>query len=242
MNSDQKEFDKNIWKILLSVPRWRGKAQRVEGRSVRQSPRDANFFLLKDRVFTMLAQMVIRTMRHMNQSSQLNSKFLARVAIPEDAKAIGTIHTESWKTTYKGIVHQSFLDSIDLKKRILGAENRIKNSNTDCLVLVETRNNKVIGFADVGPCREKNVDSDGELYAIYLLQEHQNLGGGKILFKACVSAAKEKGYAKMMVSVLEQNTSSRKFYEKMGGKYIGADHVDIEEFRYPTSTYLWQLI
>ncbi len=61
------------------------------------------------------------------------------------------------------------------------AEVRIKNPDSECLVLVDTITHKVIGFADVGPCREKNVDSDGELYAIYLFQEFQNLGGGKIL-------------------------------------------------------------
>lgn len=177
----------------------------------------------------------------MNSVSSSKPNFTTRTAKPEDAEAIGTIHTESWKTTYTGIVHQSFLDSIDLKKRILGAENRIKNPDTECLVLVDTIRHKVIGFADVGPCREKNVDADGELYAIYLFQDYQNLGGGKILFNACLSVAQVKGYSKLMVSVLEQNTSSRKFYEKMGGAYIGADHVDIEQHRYPTSTYLWHL-
>ncbi len=91
----------------------------------------------------------------MNQDSQSKLQFSVRVAEPEDAVAIGTIHTESWKTTYKGIVHQSFLDSIDLNKRILGATNRIKNPNTDCLVLAEVASKKVIGFADLGPCREK---------------------------------------------------------------------------------------
>src|SRR6187399_3171046 len=96
-------------------------------------------------------------------------QFSVRRAQPEDAEAIGAVNTESWKTTYQGIVHQSFLDSLDLNKGILRAANRIKNPNTDCLVLVEVSSKKVIGFADIGPCREKNVDSDGELYAIYLL-------------------------------------------------------------------------
>ena len=171
----------------------------------------------------------------------IQPRYFVRTALPEDAKAMGTIHTQSWKTTYQGIVHQSFLDSIDLSKRILSAENRIKNPHTDCLVLVDSTNNNVIGFSDVGPCREKNVDADGELYAIYLFQQNQNQGGGRILFAASVAAAKARGYSKMMVSVLEQNTSSRKFYEHLGGQYIGADHVDIEEHRYPTSTYIWQI-
>lgn len=182
-------------------------------------------------------QALLRTMNKPEPKVQ----FLVRSATIEDAVAIGTIHAESWKTSYRGIVHQSFLDSIDPNKRLRGAENRVKDPNTDCLVLVETTNGKVVGFADVGPCREKNVDSDGELYAIYLLQDYQNQGGGGILWKACVAKAKDRGFAKMMVSVLTENTSSRKFYEKMGGHEIGTDHVDIDGHRYPTSTLLWHL-
>lgn len=170
-----------------------------------------------------------------------NESFYVRRATIDDAEAIGHIHTSSWQTTYKGIVHQSFLDSIDLNKRIAGAKDRITNPETDCLVLVESKSEKVTGFADVGRCREKNVDADGELYAIYLYQTNQGHGGGRMLFETTMQTAKGRGFSRMMVSVLEQNHSSRKFYEKMGGRYIGADHVDIENHRYPTSTYLWIL-
>lgn len=154
---------------------------------------------------------------------------------------MGFVHTDSWKTTYKGIVHQSFLDGIDLSQRVDSAIQRINNPISDTFVLVEKTENKVVGFAQVGPCRERNVDADGELYAIYLLESYQGRGGGKMLFDACILKALEKGFQKMMVSVLEKNISSRAFYEKNGGKYVGADHVDIEEHRYPTSTYLWTL-
>ncbi len=34
--------------------------------------------------------------------------FSVRAAAPDDAEAIGRVHTLSWQTTYKGIIHQSF--------------------------------------------------------------------------------------------------------------------------------------
>lgn len=169
-------------------------------------------------------------------------KFSVRLAVLEDAAAIGAVHANSWKTAYQGIIHQSFLDSIDIDLRIQGAINRIKNPAAKTLVLVENTQQQVVGFSDVGPCREKKVDSDGELYAIYLFKEYQGYGGGRLLFEASISAAKEMRFSKMMVYVLEQNTLSRKFYEKMAGEYIGSDHVDIEEHRYQISTYLWRLL
>ncbi len=167
--------------------------------------------------------------------------FSVRLAEAQDADAIGTIHMLSWKSTYAGIVQQAYLDKIDLKKRIASAVKRIKNPETDCFVLFETSDQKIVGFAEVGPCREKNVDLDAELYAIYLLKDYQGSGGGKLLFEAAVQSTQLRKFSRLMVSVLEQNISSRKFYERMGGKLIGADHVDIEQHRYITSTYLWNL-
>ena len=159
----------------------------------------------------------------------------------EDAEAIGTVHTASWKTSYAGILPPAFLDQIDLQKRINGAKNRILNAATDTFVLVDETSQKVVGFAELGPCREKNVDADGELYAIYLFRESQGKGGGRVLVEAIIRAAQEKGFSKVMVSTFDKNNQSRKFYEKMGAQYIGADHVDVEGVRYPTSTYLWNL-
>ena len=54
------------------------------------------------------------------------------------------------------------------------------------------------------------------------------------------SFPERRSFQKVMVSALEANLSSRRFCEKMGGVLIGSDHVDIEEHRYPTSTYIWE--
>ena len=166
--------------------------------------------------------------------------FSVRPAIAAAAEAIGYINAHSWKSTYKNLVHQSFLDLLDAKEMQKNAERRLQNPKLDCFVLVENDSGNVVGYSHIGPCRKKNVDADGELYAIYLLEEYQNQGGGKLLFDIAVARIKERGYSKMMVSVFERNNSGRKFYEKAGGKLIGSDHVDIDDHRYPTSTYLWK--
>lgn len=168
-----------------------------------------------------------------------STQFFVREATLEDCVSIGTVQTQTWKTTYAGIVHQSFLDSFEVEPRIQSAQRRFQNPELKDLVLVEATSNSVVGFCLIGPNREKNVDADGELYAIYILQEYQNCGGGKLLYQAAVKEIRNRNFKKMLVSVLEDNKPSRKFYEAMGGKYIGADHVDIEQNRYKTATYLW---
>ncbi|MES2803299.1 MAG: GNAT family N-acetyltransferase [Bdellovibrionota bacterium] len=167
--------------------------------------------------------------------------FSVRLATIDDAIAIGTVQTLTWKTTYKAIVHQSFLDNLEAAPRITSAEKRVQNPALTDFVLVENETQKVVGFVCVGPNREKNVDADGEMYAIYILDEYHGRGGGKLLYQAAVNEILKMNFKKMMVSVFEDNISSRKFYEALGGQYIGSDHVDIEGHRYKTSTYLWSL-
>jgi L-amino acid N-acyltransferase YncA len=171
----------------------------------------------------------------------MNSElFFVREATLEDSVSIGTIQAKTWKTTYAGIVHQSFLDSFEAEPRIQSAQKRFYNPELKDLVLVEKATDQVVGFVVIGPNREKNVDADSEIHAIYILQKNQNYGGGKLLYQAAVKEIRNRNSKKMMVSVLEDNKPSRKFYEAMGGKYIGSDHVDIEQNRYKTATYLWQ--
>lgn len=168
-------------------------------------------------------------------------KFKIRKSLPIDVDDIARIHTDSWKSTYQGIIEQDFLDQLNFEDRLASAERRVVNPQLNCLVAIETELNKVIGFADFGKCREKNSDADVELYAIYLYEEFQNFGAGKLLFDQGFSRLKEMNYKKMMVSVLEKNEASRIFYEKMGGRTAKGDHVDIEGIRYPTATYVWDI-
>lgn len=160
---------------------------------------------------------------------------------PQDAEGIADTHLSAWKTTYKEILPSDFLDNLSFADFLARAQGRFKKPELDCFVAIDKEINKVIGFAVFGPCREKNVDADGELYAIYLYQERQGRGVGKLLFKQGFQTLKEKGYKKMMVSVFDQNISSKIFYEKAGGKFYGNDHVILEGVSYPTATYLWEL-
>lgn len=167
--------------------------------------------------------------------------FTLRIAEMKDAEAIGRVHTASWRTTYPGILPQTLLDGIDLEKRIQGARSRITGTNVTCLVLVENASNQVVGFADYGANREKSVAADGELYGIYLLQAHQGKGGGRLLLEECARGLRHRRFSRMMISVFRENYPSRKFYERLGGRCIGEDRVEIAGVFYPTSTYLWEL-
>lgn len=55
-----------------------------------------------------------------------------------------------------------------------------------------------------------------EVERIYLLNDFQRQGLGKVLFKKAIALGKEKGYRKLWLGVWEHNTSALAFYKKLG--------------------------
>lgn len=168
--------------------------------------------------------------------------FVIRKATSSDAASVAFINAESWQTTYKGIVAQTFLETVTPEQQLPRAKRLVESPDLSCIVAENKQTKKIAGFACFGKNREPKVDADCELQAIYLLEEYQGLGIGKMLFDYGVKELKEKLKQRMTVSVFEANKQARSFYERQGAKQIENDHVDIAGVRYTTSTYIWSLV
>src|SRR6478736_193236 len=95
-----------------------------------------------------------------------------------DEAGIANVHVESWKSTYKGLVPDSFLDSLSAEKRKPLWKKQLESNS----VFVAEENGQIVGFASYGKERtNKHPSYTGELYAMYLLAEHQRKGIGKAL-------------------------------------------------------------
>jgi GNAT superfamily N-acetyltransferase len=151
-------------------------------------------------------------------------EFRIRKAAAADAHAIATVHVESWRSTYAGIVPDEFLAALSIDKReemwteIFLAE--------DAWMLLAEDETGVFGFACGGKLREALDSFDAELYAIYLLRERQGQGAGRNLFHALTRALRAAGYSGMVAWVLKENPAV-KFYERMGGKQIAKKSIEI---------------
>jgi len=165
-------------------------------------------------------------------------KFQIRPTCAKDAPGIGRVHVDSWRTTYKGIMSDQLLTDLSYQQRTDGALRRFQNPEIDSFVAVDA-SERIVGFADIGPSREKNLSAEGELYAIYLLKELQGKGLGRKLFEAAFQQMIKRNFKDFFVSVFSQNLSAVNFYRKMGGQWIGHDHFDLEGVRHKTDTFLW---
>jgi L-amino acid N-acyltransferase YncA len=150
-----------------------------------------------------------------------------RKATMEDAKAIATVHVESWKTTYQGIVPAEYLAQLRVSEKEQLWQRGLNQPKHSIFVVEE--DGKVCGFISGGKNRAthgKEAKYEGEIYAIYLLKEAQGKGYGTKLVKALVDDFQRDGIRSMVVWVLADNPS-RLFYERLGGEKIAEGIIDI---------------
>ena len=126
----------------------------------------------------------------------------------DDLNEISRIYEESWKYAYKGIIPQTFLDSIPQGKWA----KTVQKFNT----LVMSENDKAVGTSSFCPSRWEKFSGYGEIVSIYLLPEYIGKGYGSELLEKVIAELRRQGFEKNLLWVLEENNSARHFYEKHG--------------------------
>jgi GNAT superfamily N-acetyltransferase len=161
---------------------------------------------------------------------------IIRRAELKDAVGIAKVHVDSWKTTYKDIVPDDFLNKLSYESRVPQWEDSIPKS---LVMVAEDENGQIIGFSTGGIERTGNYEGyKGELYAIYILKEYQGKGLGTKLVKPIIDELKSMGIYTMLVIVLEDNPS-RHFYEKLGAEKIDSLEIQIVGKKLREAVYAW---
>ena len=88
------------------------------------------------------------------------------------------------------------------------------------MLVAETEEGEIVGFAYGAPEREGNSLYRGELFAIYVLEAYQRTRIGRRLFTAAGQRLQTAGLDSMLLWVLRDNHPARRFYELMGGEYV----------------------
>ena len=165
---------------------------------------------------------------------------IVRRAREEDALAISRVRVATWLSTYRGMMPDSMLDSLDAEKGAEGWRKAARSPETG-LWVAETDEEGVIGFACSGKKREETAPGDGKVYAIYVLKEKQGKGAGRELLRSSFSWLREQGHSSCVIWVLTENHASRNFYESMGGKLeVEKQALTFAGFSLEHSAYVWK--
>lgn len=167
---------------------------------------------------------------------------LIRAATPEDALAIGHVHVDSWRTTYRGLMPDSVLAALSVEQRAAmwqqAAEASLNGESHSFVLVAEDPAHGIIGFASAGPEREEDSGFDSELYTIYLLDRHQGRGVGRQLAGQAVKRLLSEGHESMRVWVLEGNPAEE-FYRRLGGQRVGQKALSMANWRLTEVAYAW---
>ena len=164
---------------------------------------------------------------------------IIRKARAKDVPAIARVHVGVWQSAYAGIVDSDFLDSLSYEERERMWVNVFSASARKvCLLVAETADGTLAGFAARGPERSGDEIYPGEIYAIYLLEKCQRQGLGTMLLKALVKELAHKSLTPFLVWVLRANSACR-FYEGLGGKYVREQEIEIGKRRLVEVAYGW---
>ena len=142
-----------------------------------------------------------------------------REATIDDVPGIARVHITSWRTTYKGLVPLCTIDSFTYEAREELWRRALSPDSVSFVYVAEDEDGQIVGFASGGPARQDALNHEGELYAIYLLQEYQGRGIGRQLFEAVVRMLTNRCIRSMAIWVLADNPACG-FYEAMGGRKV----------------------
>lgn len=133
----------------------------------------------------------------------------------EDQEGMAKIKVDSWQHTYKNIIEQKYLDSLNYEEQTNKYIDSFDEYKNTVLVAEDTNNHKIIGYACFST--EPNEFADSELISLYLDPKHTKKGIGTSLFREVTKELKKYNKKTMILWCIKENKNAIKFYEKLGG-------------------------
>lgn len=163
-----------------------------------------------------------------------------REANVTDAPGIARVHVDTWRSAYRAIIPQSFLDELSYEQRARQWERTLRGAGHQEFVYVaENEARQIIAFASGGSALSKEPSLyTGELFAIYILDAYQRQGLGQRLFFQVVERLLTLQLTSMLIWFLAEN-SARRFYEKLGGVLVQTDTYRIAGAELEQVAYGW---
>jgi GNAT superfamily N-acetyltransferase len=146
---------------------------------------------------------------------------LIREAVEGDVEGIARVHVQAWRESYKDFLSPEALAGLSVGERMRIWQGSFRLPNPQARLLVaETGDGEIVGFACGGPIRREGTDilgTEAEIFAIYLLDKVKRQGVGGRLMRGVLDRLAAQGFRSVGLWVLKENFPARRFYEALGG-------------------------
>jgi len=133
-----------------------------------------------------------------------------------DAGPLARVYVETWRTTYAGILPDRVLVNMQPAVHEVRFARWIGQQSERHFILVgRAPDDRVIALCSAGHARGQ-PRTMGEIYTLYVDQDWQGQGIGKVLLRSALRGLWQGGFGRALLWVLRDNPS-RFFYEAEGG-------------------------
>ena len=166
-----------------------------------------------------------------------------RKATETDAGSIAHLHAISWKSAYKNILPQEYLDNDVESEKEAYWTGKMRNLNTNDFVLLmektegEDQENTLIGFVAV--CESNEMGYGAIVDNLHVLPEEKGKKIGLRLLCMAAAELKQQGKDSFYLWVFDQNTAAREFYKKTGGIPVDKGLYEMRGKKIPETRYCW---
>jgi ribosomal protein S18 acetylase RimI-like enzyme len=166
-------------------------------------------------------------------------KVTIRKAKPRDAAALGRIQVTSWRSAFRNIASDDYLDHY-VREENQAEDWREILADAEQVVCVAEMDNQPVGYGWAHREDDESIGWDAELISMHILPEYKRQGIGRKLFAAIATELKAQGCKSVYLWVLEDNHPSRKFYEALGGQSAGKHLIALGDRKLTEVAYGWK--
>jgi GNAT superfamily N-acetyltransferase len=130
---------------------------------------------------------------------------------------VADVHVRAWKTAYRGLLPDEYLDTLAPEHRIPG----YRFGEPDPITLLALDGDALLGFSTFGSARDPDAPGAAELYALYVDPDRWRTGAGRALVVETRRRMHERGHREAVLWVLDGNVAAERFYEADGWRPDG---------------------
>jgi ribosomal protein S18 acetylase RimI-like enzyme len=146
-----------------------------------------------------------------------------RDAAQPDAAAIAALHAESWRSAYRGILLDEFLDKrVHLERAEVWQQRFTGPHDKPMVTLLAEEDGHLVGFACAS--RDENAVYGSYLDNLHVAPGYTSKGiGRKLLSEIARRLINDGSHSGLYLWVFEQNVRARRFYERTGAQVVGSE-------------------
>ncbi|MEM8688793.1 MAG: GNAT family N-acetyltransferase [Pseudomonadota bacterium] len=148
----------------------------------------------------------------------MSEKLLLREAVHKDASAITALHVASWRSAYRGVLPDAYLDGEAEAERGAHWDKTLSSLKPEDLVLVAEDTDGLRGFISI--YRDAEPGYDAYLDNLHVRPGHRGGGLGRRLLAGALMRIIAGGAKTLCLWAFDQNPGAIRFYERLGGKPV----------------------